>query len=213
MKLQWDRWSPLAGVLAVAGMIIAFAIVSGSPGTNDSDAKITSYFTSDSHQSRGVIGFFVFLAGILFLLSFFSTLRARLVAAEGATARLGAFVWGTGVASAILWVASLVFFTGPAFTADDTSKFQVDPNTYRIVNDMGYEFWVAAVIVGALAVWGTSVVALRTGVLPRWFAWLGILVGIVQLLAIFFIPVFIYWGWIIIVAVLLTWRPAPARPA
>jgi len=26
MSVQWERWSPLAGVLAVAGMVIAFGI-------------------------------------------------------------------------------------------------------------------------------------------------------------------------------------------
>src|SRR5207249_4753880 len=63
----------------------------------------------------------------------------------------------------------------------------------------------------SIVVWATSAVALRTGLLPRWFGWLGILVGILQLFAIFFIPAFIYWGWILVAAVLLVWRPGSSR--
>ena len=212
MKLQWERWSPLAGVLAVAGMLIAFALISGAPGTNDSDAKITTYFTTQSHQTRSIVAFFVFLAGILFLLAFFSVLRTRLVAAEGeAAGRLGALAYGSGVASAVFWVAAMALFSGPALTADDTGRFHLDPNTFRLVSDTGYEFWVAAVVTGALVVWATSAVALRTGLLPRWFGWLGIIVGVIQLFAIVFFPVFVYWGWILLAALMLARRTTGAR--
>lgn len=211
MKVHWERWSPLAGVLGVIGMVIAFAIASGSPSTTDSDAKIAGYF--HSHHTRQQIALLVFVAGVLFLLVFFSTLRARMVAAEGGAGRLGALAWGSGVASAVLWLCAVVFFTGPAFAADDTSKFHLDPNTFRLTSDMGYEFWISAVIVGALVVWPTSAVALRTGLLPRWFAWLGVLVGIIQLFAIFFVPVFVYWGWIVVAAVLLWRTQAGSRAA
>ncbi len=210
-RFHWERWSPLTGLLAVAGMVIAFALVGSAPGSNDSDAKITSYFTSDSHQTKSIVGFFVFLAGILLLLVFFSVLRTSLVAAEDGAGRLGALAFGSGVASAVLWLGAVIFFTGPALTADDAKSFHLDPNTFRLMSDTGYEFWVSAVITGALVVWATSTVALRTGLLPRWLGWLGILVGIIQLFAIFFFPVFLYWGWILVVAILLLLRPAAPR--
>ena len=54
---------------------------------------------------------------------------------------------------------------------------------------------------------------MRTGVLPRWFAWLGILVGVIALLAVFFIPIFVYWLWIVIAGILLAMRPAPVAGA
>jgi len=111
----------------------------------------------------------------------------------------------------VLWLGAVIFFTGPALTADDAKSFHLDPNTFRLMSDTGYEFWVSAVITGALVVWATSTVALRTGLLPRWLGWLGILVGIIQLFAIFFFPVFLYWGWILVVAILLLLRPAAPR--
>ena len=212
MTSQWERWNPLAGVLAVAGMLVAFALVASAPSTNDSDQKISTYFTTQSHQTRGIIGFFVFVAGILFLLVFLSVLRGRIADAEGGSGRLASLAFGSGVASSVLFLGSIALFQGPALTTDDTGKFVLDPNTFRLVNDTAYELWVAAVIVGALVVWTTSAVALRTGLLPRWFGWLGVLVGVIQLAAIVFIPVFVYWGWILVASLLLL-RKAAARPA
>ena len=210
--MRWERLSPLAGVLGVAGILVGFAINSGSPDTNDSDAKISSYLASHSHQVRSLVGFFLFLAGILFLLVFFWVLRARLAAAEGGPGRLAALAYGSGVASAVLWLAAAIFFSGPSVAANDTSKFH-DPNGYRLMSDIGYQFWVAAVVIGALVVWTTSAVVLRRGLLPRWFGWLGILVGVLLLLAVFFIPAFIYMGWILVTAILLAWRVGEAQPA
>jgi Domain of unknown function (DUF4386) len=210
--MRWQRLSPLAGVLAVVGILVGFALNSGSPDTNDSDAKISAYLASHSHQVRGLVGFFLFLAGILFLLVFFWVLRARLAAAEGGPGRLAALAYGCGVASAVLWLAAAIFFTGPSVAANDTSKFH-DPSGYRLMSDIGYQFWVAAVVVGALVVWTTSAAILRRGLLPRWFGWLGIPVGVLLLLAVFFIPAFIYMGWIVVTAVLLAWRAGRVRPA
>ena len=208
---MWERWGPSAGVLAVVCWIVTFIVGTNGPDTNSSDAKISAYYTSHSHQIRDIVGFFIFLAGILFLLGFLAALRSRLVVAEGTPGRLTALAFGSGVASAILFVIAFAMFTAAAFTANDTGKFRLDPNTFRLVNDLGYVVWVGAVIVAALLVWATSAIALRSGLLPKWFAWLGVLAGILQLLAIFFVPVFIFWGWILITSLLLVFRSATAR--
>jgi hypothetical protein len=62
------------------------------------------------------------------------------------------------------------------------------------------------VVVSAVVVWGTSAVALRTAVLPRWYARLGILAGVSQLFGFFFFPFFVWWLWIIVTSVLLVTR-------
>jgi hypothetical protein len=104
----------------------------------------------------------------------------------------------------------LAFLTAPAFMTNDTGPANLDPKTYRMIGDLGYEIWVAAVIVGAVLVWATSALALRTDVLPRWFGWLGLLVGLILLFAIVFVPAFVYAGWIVLAAALLTWLPTRA---
>ena len=149
MRENWQRWSPLTGVLAVACMVIAFAIAGSSPSSDDSDAKITSYYTSHSHQVRQIAGLLVFLAGVLLLIAFFAVLRARLLEAEGRPGRAAALAFGAGVASAALWFVAVSLFVAPALAANDTSRFTLDPDTFRILNDTGYIFWVGATVVGA----------------------------------------------------------------
>jgi hypothetical protein len=215
MKQLWDRWAALAGVLSVVCSLVGVLFVLDQPQEKDSDAKIVSYFAQHSHQVRGVVGFFVFFAGILFLLAFLSSLRERLLAAEGKSGRLSALAFGAGIASLPLWGVSMLLAFAASFTSGESSKFRLDPNTYRLLSTTSYFAWVAALIVSAVVVWATSALALRTGVLPRWYGLLGIAAGIVQLFGLFLFPFLVWWLWIVVTAVLLVTRRslAPARAA
>ena len=210
---RWERWGPLTGVVSVVLMVTAFAIAGSSPDTGDDDAKIASNYDQDSNEVKNMVALHVFFVGVLFMIAFFASLRARLVAAEGEPGRLGALAFGSGVASAVFWVLAVVLFTAPALAANDTSLFHLDANTYRLEQDAGYAFWVAAVMTGALVVWPTSAIAFRASLLPRWFAWVGVVVGIVNLAALFFFPAFLYWAWILLTSILLFSRAGPERPA
>jgi len=215
MKQLWDRWAPLAGVLSVACSLVGVLFVLNQPEDKDSDAKIAAYFAQHSHQVRGAIGFFVFFAGILFLLAFLGSLRERLLAAEGEWGRLSALAFGAGIASLPLWGVSMLLANAASLTSGESSNFQLDPNTYRLLSTTSYFAWVAALIVSAVVVWATSALVLRTGVLPRWYGLLGILVGIVQLFGLLLFPFLVWWLWIVVTAVLLVTRRslAPARAA
>ena len=162
---------------------------------------------------QGVVGFFVFLVGILFLLAFLAALRERLIAAEGQPGRLCALVFAAGVASLPLWGVSMLLADAASFASNETSSFRIDPNTFRLLADTGYFAWVAAVFVSSLVVWGTSAIALRTAVLPRWYARLGILAGVIQLFGFFFFPFLVWWLWILVTSALLVWRRSAATAA
>ena len=215
MKQLWDRWAPLAGVLSVVCSLVGVLFVLNQPQEKDSDAKIVAYFAQHSHQVRGVVGFFVFFAGILFLLAFLGSLRERMLAAEGESGRLSALAFGAGIASLPLWGVSMLLANAPGLASGESSSFKLDPNTYRLLSTTSYYAWVAALIVSAVVVWATSALALRTGMLPRWYGLLGILAGIVQLFGLFLFPFLVWWLWIVVTAVLLVTRRslAPARAA
>jgi len=180
--------------------------VLSQPQDKDADAKIVAYFAQHSHQTQGVVGFFVFLAGIVFLLVFLGLLRERLLVAEGRPARLSALAFGAGIASLPLWGVSMLLANAASFASNESSSFRLDPNTFRMLADTAYFAWVAAVVVSSVVVWATSAVALRTGVLPGWYARIGILAGVVQLFAFFFFPFFVWWLWIIVTSLLLVRR-------
>jgi hypothetical protein len=209
----WERWGTALGVLAIILWAIAFALAGNSPSTDDSDAKIVSWYASKSHQNREVIGFFLFLVGVLCLIGFLSAMRGQLEKAEGAGGAVSRLAFGSGLVSATLWLGAVVFFTAPGFAASDTGASDLAPDTYRLFSDAGYQLWISAAVVGAVTVWAVSALALRTGVLPRWFAWIGIVAGVVQLAAVFFVPALAFWVWVLIAGALLTWRRVEVVPA
>lgn len=203
MTQLWERWGPLAGLLSVACSLVGVLVVLNQPQDGDSDAKIAAYFSNHSHRVQGIAGFFVFLAGILFLLVFLSALRERLLAAESHPGGLSALAFGAGIASLPLWALSMLLANAATFASNESSSFRFDPNTFRMLADTAYFTWVAAVAVSSVVVWATSAVALRTAALPRWYAWAGVAAGAVQLFGLFFFPFFIWWLWIAVTSVLL----------
>ena len=210
MKQLLDRWAPLTGLVSVACSLVGVMLVLNQPQDKDSNAKIVGYFANHSHRVHGLIGFFVFIAGLLFLLAFLGAVRERLLAAEGQPGRLSALAFGAGIASLPLWAVSMLLANAASFAANESSAFRVDPDTFRIFADTAYFAWVAAVVVSSVVVWATSAVALRTSVLPRWYAQVGILAGVVQLFGFFFFPFFVWWLWIIVTSILLISRPSHA---
>ncbi len=204
----WERWAPASGAVSVILLVIAFLVAGSSPDPDDPETEIASYLASDSNQNQNFTAFFVFLAGVLFMLVFFSVLRSRLAAAEGPGGGLAPLAFGSGVASAVLWIGAVSFFVAPLAAADNRGALAAPADLYAFSSDAGYLLWVGAVVLGALVVWATSAVALRTGLLPRWFAWVGVVVGVICLFAIFFVPAFVYWAWILVASILLLRRRA-----
>jgi hypothetical protein len=193
-------------------MVVGFLVSGSSPDSSDSNREITAYLTKDSNQTKNIVAFFILLVAMLFLITFIAALRDRLVLAAGDGVR-SSLAYGAGLLSSVLLFLAIAIFISPIILADDASKIPVDPSVYRITQDLGYMVWVASTVIGALVVWATSAVALATGILPRWFAWAGIVAGVICLFGIFFFPIFVYWLWILVASILLTLRPVPAPVA
>ncbi len=202
------RWAPLSGPLFVILMIAGFIIAGSSPDSKASDTDIAAYLAKSSNQSNNEIAWIILLVAMLFLVAFFVTLRSRLVEAEGGIGRFGAMALGAGIASSVFLITAISIFVSPLLAADDAGKNLLDPGLYRITQDLGYMLWVSSVVVGALAVWATAAAVFQTGVLPRWFGWFSVVVGIICLAAIFFFPIFVYWLWILVAGIVLFLRPA-----
>jgi hypothetical protein len=210
----WERWGASLGLLAVVLWVIAFVVSDGSPDSTDSNAVIQAWYESSSHQNTQLIGFFLFVIGVLCVIGFFGALRERLADAEDTPARISQLAFGAGLLSAALSVLAVIFFTVPAFTASDSSAADVAPATFRMLTNAGYMTWVVSAMIGAITVWASSAISLRRGVFPRWFGWVSVLVGVVQLFAVFFFPILLFWLWIAAASALLTWRrPASAEGA
>jgi hypothetical protein len=211
----WTRWSPATGIAFVALWIIAFAITSGSPDSGASDAKIVAYYADSGHRARDITGLFLILAAALLFLCFLSSLRSRLAQAEGRAGPFTAAAFGSGLVSTALWFAAVVVFTSPSFARSDTSKFQLDPDTFRLLNDLGYSLWFGGTTIAAVLVVTTAVLSRRTGLLPKWLTWLSFAAAATLLVAFLFVPILIFLGWVLLVSLVLVWksRSEPAAPA
>jgi len=210
--IDWRRWWPLTGIAFVALYFVAISFIS-NPDTGSSDAKILAHYARHSNRVHDFIAFFLILAAVLALIWFLALFRARLMEAEGTTGGVFAgLATGAGLVAAGLWVVSDALWVAPSAVISETSKFTLDPNTYRLLNDIGYGIWFSATTVMAIFVIATAILAGRTALLPKWLVWLSYPVALTMLVAFFFVPFVIMLGWILVVSVTLIIRPTAEAP-
>lgn len=204
---RWERWSALAGVLFVALFIIGIAV---SGNVTDTPDKVSAWFADSGHQARSVAAYFLIIAAGLAFLSFLGTLRETLMRAEGGPGTLSALVFGPGVAFVVLADAGASALAAPAALAQD-EDFTLDANTAQMFQDVGWFLIVAAVMTASIVVLSASTAALRTGVLPTWLGWSGLVVGVLMLFAFFWIPMLIFLAWVLVLSLVMVIAPWRVR--
>ncbi len=213
---RWQRWSPLTGV-AFALLFLAALGVSGS-GPGDTPEEVADWYADEGNRGAAFFVFFLLAGAALSFLWFLGALRGVLVRAEGDPARWTALGFGAGVASATLLLASASLYVTPAASAGQ-EEFPFDPSTANALANAGFALLVCSAMAGALLVLATSIVAYRTGLLPRWIALAGFIVAPLLLFTIFFFPLFVWLAWVLAVSLVLMirtarvtgWRSRPAN--
>ncbi len=202
---RWHRWSPLAGV-AFALFFLAALGVSGS-GPGDTPEEVAEWYGDEGNRGASFFVFFLLAAAALSFLWLLGALRSVLVRAEGDPARWTALGFGAGVASATLLLASASLYVTPAASASE-EEFPFDPGAANALTDAGFMLLVCSTMTGALLVLATSIVAHRTGLLPRWLTLAGFVVSPLLLLTIFFLPLFLWLAWVLALSLVLVLRTA-----
>jgi hypothetical protein len=202
------RWAPLSGIVFVALWLIAFLAVPGdSVSSTDTDADILAYYGDSGNRNKEIAAFFMLLAASLLFVWFVAVLRSRLAQAEGGAGTRTALGFGAGLVAAALWCVAIAMFTVVPFTIEDTSKFTLDPNIFRLLTDGGYMVWIGATTIAAFTVASTALVSLGGQIVPRWIAWLSFVVAASMLVSVFFAPFFVFLGWVLVVSVAMMWKP------
>ena len=189
-EVRRDFWTPLAGVLAAVTFVAGLLCVVSSPDNNDSDAKVLAWYADQGHRLTNLIGAYLLAACGLFILWFGAGLRQRLRAAEGPGGRLSSVALG----GAILLAGMLWLGAAAAAAISGAKSFGGVPgpesaDVARFLPQVGYAAILLFGMFGAIApIDATSLVALRTGVLPRWLALLGLLCAVVLLFGVVFLP-------------------------
>lgn len=208
-NLDWRRWAPLSGIVYVILFVIAFA-VSGDAG--DTDEELLSFYADGGNRAGEIAGFFLISVGALFFLGFVNALRNRLRTVETEPRSLSALAFGSGVASTALLMAAAGLFVAASGTIEGSDEFVLDPNMARIFETGGYMVFVGSTMVASVLVLATSLLALKTAVLPTWVGWIGLVVAVILLFAFAFFPIFVLWLWILVVSGVMVARPGTIQP-
>ncbi len=204
MALRLQRWLPLTGILAVALWVIGLLITESTDmPADDASADQVLAWVQDNADTI-TIGSFLFMIGVFFFFWFLGALRERLFLAEGGSAALTATTFAGGVAMAVF---ALGFLGGDL--AAGISEDSLNATTADALHNLGDLFFVGAEISAAVLLAGTGLVALQTRVLPKWLAWVSLLIALVLLIGpigwaalIFAVPL-----WIIVLSILMWMRP------
>ena len=211
MRQKPERWAAYAGVLAVVLWIIGLLVQESgnTPGEGATDAEYLTHIQDDANSI--LTGGWIFMLGCLAFLVFAIVLRDRLAEAEGGrrffttVAFLGAAAVGT---FGLMLAAPEI---GAAIQAEEGN---ISASTAAALFNLGEAFLVAQELAAVLLMLGAGLVALATGLFPKWWTWLTLLFAFVLLIA----PI----GWVALFFGLPLWtlvttfllargaRPAPA---
>jgi hypothetical protein len=198
---RWERYAPWTGVLAVILWVVGFLILisAGMVGQDATPEQVLAF-----HQTNGgpvIAGSFIFMLGTLAFVWFLGSLRGSLRSAEGGAGRVASIAFGGGLAMA---VCALLLPSGGvtvALSAGTMSAASADALRY-----LPGVFYIGVELFAAVLVAATGLVALRTAVLPRWLAWVSLLLALVLLIppigwagVLLGVPV-----WTLLVSLLLT---------
>jgi hypothetical protein len=211
---RWETLAPLTGIAAVLLFIAAFIVhdvIGDTPGSDAPAADFSRYYQQEDGSIWG--GSILISFAVVFFFWFIGSLRAALHAAEGGVGRLAATAHSGGIATAVLILASIGTQVSAAILVSDREA-PLAPDTAVAFWWLGDGMFLAAFYSTAVLLAATAVVALRTGVLPRWFAWISLAAALVLMLPwvgwaafIFVLPI-----WIIATSYLL-WQSATRPPS
>ena len=165
---SWARFAPLAGLLAVALLIVSVIFGSDSIDADDSTAKVIAFWTVNQDDQR--LGAIFGALSLVPLVWFLGSLRSTLRRAEGGTGRLSAITFGGG----LVLVAFAAVDSALQFAVAD-SVGDVPANVTQTLSVLYSNFWFGFAVGMALIMLAAALVILRTGVLPAWLGWVALI--------------------------------------
>lgn len=205
-----EKWGPVTGVAFVVLLAVSFFLVS-TPSSNASGQKVIAFYVKQSNKRATNISSLLIDIGVVVGLFFFGYLRDRLRRSE-----LGVRLAPVAFGGAVLFAAGGLVAAGTNFALTDVPK-DLTPAAAQalnlISNDLAFPLICVGISVLALA---SAIVFLKSKMVPTWFGWLSVVIGIVALagpIGFFALPAIGIW--ILILSYLFYSRPdtTPAAPA
>jgi hypothetical protein len=198
--------APLTGALFVVLVLVAFIALGGETPEGDASARKVVSFYSDN-ETKEIIASVVLALATVPLVYFSSLLRERFRATLPGSALPG-FAFAAGVVAAGGFLAA----AGVHFALADYAE-DIQPAAAQAINAIDGDFFLPFSTGVVTLVLASSLAARRSGVLPSWLAWVGIVLFVVAFTPAGFIAFGLSGIWIIWVSILLYLRGQAAAPA
>jgi hypothetical protein len=189
-----DPWA-LSGAAFVILVLVAFLALGGeTPEGDASAAEVVSFYSK--HETREILAAVVIGLAAVVLIYFTAIIRERLRVYD-ATA-LPTFALGAGIVAAGGFLAAAAIHFALADYAED-----IQPAAAQALNALDGDFFLPFAIGTVSFVLGISLIAVRSGFIPRWMGWVGIFLFIISFTPIGFIGFGLAGLWIIAISVML----------
>ncbi len=173
---KWERLAAATGIVALVLLMVEFVMVPTWPKADAATNTIIDFFVE--HRTSVLLGEYIGgIGAVAFFLWFLGSLRSFLMLAEGTPGRLSAVAFGGGLVAIAVGslgaAANIVLALQAAEEGDEAvvRAFYVLSNTAFAVF-----FLPIGVLIGA-----TSIVALRTRALPKWYGQAGGLFALAEI--------------------------------
>jgi hypothetical protein len=202
-----QRWAAVSGIAFVVLMLTGAVFVLDVPKGDASTQDIARYLGDSGNHTRNIIGAFIWVLGGLAFLGFLAGLRVVLRRAEGGPGTLSSLVFGAGVVFTAVWSAAAVAIAAVAYAIEFSSAPVSDPDLVRVLPSFGaLLLLLGGGFAGILLLLATATLIFRTGVLPRWLAWLGIVVAIALAFDVTYVNILPFVAWVLVASIALLVR-------
>lgn len=214
MGVANSRWPAIAGIVFVVLLIVGLVLIADIPDASESDQEIADYLADSDKHVLNIVGLYLWtLAGASFLW-FVASLRGALRQAEGEPGTLSGLAFGAGVVFTALLMASGAAIAAVAGAIELGESTDPAPDFVRMLPQLGFGMLlIGGGFAAIVLVLSTSILALQTGVLPRWLAWLGFAAAVVLLFSFVFIPLIALPIWVLAVSVVWLTRGGEGQTA
>ena len=201
------RWTALSGIVFVVLMLAGAAFIADVPKANASAQEIAAYLADSATHTRNIIGAYLWVIGGLAFLGFVAGLRSVLRRAEGDPGTLSNIVFGAGVAFTAVWSVSAGALAAVAYAVGFSGAPVSDVDVVRVFPQLGsLLLLLGGGFAGILLLVATSIVIVRTAVLPRWLAAFGVLIAITLAVDVTYMNIVPLLVWVISASAVLFMR-------
>jgi hypothetical protein len=207
MKGQWERRAPLIGVAFVVVLVISFILSGETPDADDSGKKVLAYY--NDHDTRELVSGILGAYAVVLFLFFNGVLRKALRRAEGPD---GGGLSTTAFAGGIFIAFGGALFSAFTFTLADTAD-DITPDAAQAINALNGDLFFPLAVGVSVFLISTALALLRTRLLPRWLAWVALVLGIVAVTPAGFFAFLAFLLWTLVASILLTLRGGAEQTA